>query len=329
MLAALRRLLGAPIRVIPAADQREYHIGSTEADKRRFEAVVVRPMHQGVTDHLNVLSENLGINLYDMVSVEGGAMRINKYGVTEETVEAIKIAYRLHQVKLAILIGLNCSRKHGITNSYCDAFRDEAAVARQLARSHNLLAAHLTEEGMQMNIITFMLSLSTDGEKIYFFQIDPASEGEKRSLIYTLPWRGRKESDSVVVWCMDARFRQATITYLRAVLGLDHYGLVSIPGGAKGILTAGDKSTAMDCIDSCVNYHGARNVHLINHMDCGAYGGTRAFCCHEEEYERMTGDLDTAARLIVAKYPHLKVHTHLQRAEGEKVYFRMLKTFAV
>jgi hypothetical protein len=329
MLATLRRLLGAPIRVIPAADQREYHIGSTEADRYRFEAVVVRPMHQGVTDHLNVLTENFGIDFYDMVSVEGGAMRIAKYGVGEETVAAIEVSYRLHQVKRAILIGLNCSKKHGITNSYCWAFRDEASVARQLAASHNLLAAHLVEKGMRMEIHTFMLSLSPDGQKIYFYQIDPASEGEKRSLIYTLPWRGRKESDSVVVWCMDARFRQATNTYLRAVLGLDHYGLVSIPGGAKGILTHGDKSTAMDCIDSCVIYHGARNVHLINHMDCGAYGGTKAFCCHEEEYERMTSDLDAAARVIVARYPHLKVHTHLQRAEGEKVYFRLLKTFAV
>lgn len=329
MKVGLRRLFGSGIRITPADDTHEYHIGSTQADKYRFEAVVVRPMHQGVTDQLNVLTENFGIDLYDLISVEGGAMRINKLGIEEETVQAVKIAYRLHQVKLAILIGLNCARKHGIDNSYCRDYPDEESVARQLALSHRLLATHLASEDMAMNIFTFMLSLSVDGRQLHFFQIDPGTEPPRRTLVYTLPWRGRKESEAVVVWCMDARFRQATKTYLRAVLGLDHYGLVSIPGGARGIVEAGDKSTAMDCIDSSVTYHGARQVHLINHMDCGAYGGSKAFCGGKEELTRMTGDLDAAARFILGKYPRLKVHTHLQRAEGERVFFRALNSYSM
>ena len=316
------------LKIIPAEDQSEYHIGSTHADEHIFEAVVVRPMHQGVIDQLNVLKVNFGINVYDLVSVEGGALRIAKYGVEDISIDAVKIAYELHHVKKVVLIGLSCAPNFGIAHSFCREYPNEDSVALLLAKSEEILTEHLSELRMEMEISSYLLSLTEDGKKLKFFRVSPNKDSFHKSLAYSLPYRGRKEGDSVVVWCMDARFREATKTYLRAVLGLDYYGLVSIPGGAKGIVDTGDESAAMDCISSSVNFHGARNVHLINHMDCGAYGGSTAFCGIEDEIERLTMDLEVAAKFIVSKFPHVRVHTHMQRAEGEKVFFRMLKTFS-
>lgn len=315
------------VKSVPAKDQSEYHIGSPHADEHAFEAVVIRPMHQGVIDQLNVLKTNFGINLYDLVSVEGGAMRIARHGVDDISIEAVKIAYELHHVKTVIMIGLQCAPKHGISHSFCQDYPDMESNIELMLEAQHILSTQMAELGMQMNYYSYLLVLSEDGQKLNFFHVDRDEEGIKKSLVYALPYRGKKESDSVVVWCMDARFRQATKTYVRAVLGLDHYGLVSIPGGAKGIVEEGEKSAAMDCIRSSITYHGARHVHLISHMDCGAYGGSGAFCGADDEIFKLSKDLETAAEFIVNQFPKVQVHIHLQRAQDEKIYFRSMKTF--
>lgn len=327
MATWLQGLRARRVRVTPAEDRQEYHIGSSHADEHAFEAVVVRPMDDGIVDQLNLLKVNLGIDLYDLVSVDGGALRIAARGEGDATVEAVKIAYRLHGVRRAILIAIDCAPKYGFQNAYCGRFANENEVARELAKAQLVLDRALRRAGMEMQIESYLFALADKGNKLNLFRVEPLPDRVRKAHVYTLPFRGLKEGDSLVLWCMDARFREATTTYLRAVLGLDHFDLVSVPGGAKGIVQEGDRSAAMDCIRASVKYRDTLHIHLINHQDCGAYGGSGAFCCGEDELKRLIGDLDTAARFIVSRVPKVRVHTHFQRAEGERVHFRTLNRY--
>lgn len=319
----------ATVETTPAEDRQEYRIGSGHADEHDFEAVVVRPMDDGIVDQLDLLKVNLGIELYDLVSVDGGALRIARTDGRDATVDAVKIAYRLHDVRRAILVALHCAPQYGFRNAYCEHFADENEVARELARAQLVLARELAREGMEMQIDSYLFALDPTGRRLHFYRVVPEPGRVRKIHVYSLPFRGLKEGDSLVLWCMDARFRAATTAYLRAVVGLDHYDLCAIPGSVRGIVTEGDASAAMACIRASVAYRDTRHIHLINHQDCGAYGGAAAFCCLEDEVKQHAVDLDRAARFVAGRFPQVQVHTHFQRAEGEGVYFRSLARYRV
>lgn len=54
--------------------------------------------------------------------------------------------------------------------------------------------------------------------------------------------------------------------------------------------------------------HKIKNLYLLNHEDCGAYGNK--FSSRDEEVKQHQNDLLAAGKIILNKFPHLNVESY-------------------
>ena len=83
-------------------------------------------------------------------------------------------------------------------------------------------------------------------------------------------------ADFAIVWCYDHRFSDA-LSQLIARLKPAHYDLISVAGGAKALTASGEpaeKEYIFSQIKTSIELHHTKKIILMNHMDCGAYGGS-------------------------------------------------------
>ena len=95
-----------------------------------------------------------------------------------------------------------------------------------------------------------------------------------------------------VAHCIDFRFQEAIKDYFKKNGLLGDCDIISIAGGVK------DKS---------------HEAVLINHIDCGAYGGSSQFSSFEAERIFHAGELEKTKMQILEKYPSLKIKTILAK----------------
>lgn len=120
---------------------------------------------------------------------------------------------------------------------------------------------------------------------------------------------------------MDFRLHTAMRDFLVSMGLKDDYDLITYAGAIKGL--AAHDQAAVDFftthIEASQKLHQTSELYLINHTDCGAYGGSKAFNSIEEEREQHRKDLATARTFLTELYPDLTVHTVLARMkiEGE------------
>lgn len=90
-------------------------------------------------------------------------------------------------------------------------------------------------------------------------------------------------------------------------------------GGAAKNLASAQQETDIDFtlrqLDIAVNLHHISKVALINHTDCGAYGGSSKFKNSDEEHQFHYEELKKAAELVSRKYPNLLVQKYLAHLE--------------
>lgn len=101
--------------------------------------------------------------------------------------------------------------------------------------------------------------------------------------------------------------------------------LITRAGGIQDLVRPQDgfdKSLLRDIAVS-VNLHQAGQVYLINHQDCGAYGGFE-FTSPAEEFERHKADLLAAAAIIKREFPAVTVKLYFaELADKEKGAFQI------
>lgn len=98
--------------------------------------------------------------------------------------------------------------------------------------------------------------------------------------------------EAVVLCCIDFRFWRETLALIEQELGLKCFDFPSLPGGAKAINEGND--LALACVSVPAGLHHIKKIVIINHQDCGAYGGSARFNgddkaeqkFHEEELRR-------------------------------------------
>lgn len=96
-------------------------------------------------------------------------------------------------------------------------------------------------------------------------------------------------SDACIIWCYDDRFSKALLAFTDNC-GIKNYDLVKIAGGAKSLASPQDFSErefVLKQIQTSIKLHGTKKVILMNHADCGAYGGSKNFK-NDEIVERKT-----------------------------------------
>lgn len=110
---------------------------------------------------------------------------------------------------------------------------------------------------------------------------------------------------AVIVHCIDFRLQRALKKFLEEQNLLGDCDIVSAGGAAK------NSEFVLGQVDIAKRLHGIRKAYLINHTDCGAYGGSQAFASKEEERKKHEEDLKNARKLILTKYPDLEINTLL------------------
>lgn len=97
---------------------------------------------------------------------------------------------------------------------------------------------------------------------------------------------------------------------------MNNCDLVALAGAAKNLVEPkepGDSEMVLRQIEISQRLHHISQVILLNHTDCGAYGGREAFESSEAELKRHQDDLTKAKDIILRRFPDLEVKLMLAK----------------
>jgi hypothetical protein len=109
--------------------------------------------------------------------------------------------------------------------------------------------------------------------------------------------------DALIVNCIDFRLVHYIRDFTDNQLAGKTFDEVGYAGSTK------DWDTVMEEIDISERLHGPKQLVLINHEDCGAYGA-------EGTPERQAADLRRARAAVLAKYPDVRVDLYYLHLDG-------------
>jgi len=131
--------------------------------------------------------------------------------------------------------------------------------------------------------------------------------------------------EAVVLACIDFRFWKETMKFVEEELGIKSYDFPKLPGAAKSINDClSEVDVAMKCIGIPCDLHQAQKIVIVNHADCGAYGGSVQFNGDLEAEQRFhEGELRKAKEKILSQYPGKEVILVYAKLvdEGGNIYF--------
>jgi len=114
--------------------------------------------------------------------------------------------------------------------------------------------------------------------------------------------------EAVVLTCIDFRFWKETVEFVELEIGIRNFDFPSLPGSAKAINESIGEDLAMNCVSVPCDLHHAKKIIIVNHQDCGAYGGSEKFSGSDEEEQKFhEEELKKAKEKILAKYPDKEV----------------------
>lgn len=115
--------------------------------------------------------------------------------------------------------------------------------------------------------------------------------------------------EAVVLTCIDFRFWRETVEFVDRELGLKSFDFPSLPGAAKAINDCPSGiDLAMQCVSVPCDLHHAKTLVIVNHQDCGAYGGSKVFNGDEMAEQKFhEAELKKAKAKVLREYPELKV----------------------
>lgn len=138
-------------------------------------------------------------------------------------------------------------------------------------------------------------------------------------------YRDIHSCDAVVLACIDFRFWKETMKFVEEELGIKSYDFPKMPGAAKAINECQNEvDVPMKCIGVPCNLHHVEKIVIVNHADCGAYGGSKEFKGDLKAEQRFhEGELRLAKEKILAKYPGKEVILAYAKLidEGENIEF--------
>ena len=118
---------------------------------------------------------------------------------------------------------------------------------------------------------------------------------------------------ALVLHCIDFRFRKALGEFLNSKFG-DSYDLVSVAGGVKRLISDPlENNFIVEQLKISNVLHKPNTIVLIQHEDCGAYGGSRSFKTFEDEFDHQKQELHKAAVLLKERFPEGQIETHFIR----------------
>ena len=110
--------------------------------------------------------------------------------------------------------------------------------------------------------------------------------------------------DAIVISCIDFRIQKYVSHWLKERYPkYRSFDRVALSGGGF------DLYAILNQIDISDRLHKIKNVLLINHEDCGAYGDAGS-------YEHHVHDLTRAVKMTKTLYPHLNITAYYLHMDG-------------
>jgi hypothetical protein len=122
-------------------------------------------------------------------------------------------------------------------------------------------------------------------------------------------------ADACIVWCFDDRFSGLLGEFSKTFKNFD---LVKIAGGAKALAggASPERDFVLNQITTSARLHGAKQVVLMLHRDCGAYGGSKNFENPNTEKASQENQLAEARRFIMNEVPGVSVDAYFADFDG-------------
>lgn len=127
--------------------------------------------------------------------------------------------------------------------------------------------------------------------------------------------------DIFVLTCIDFRLHPQLENLLQQDFGFSSFDFFAAAGAIKNLVEPEkpeDRDFILRQIVKSQKLHQIKKVILINHTDCGAYGGTKAFETPEVEEQKHFENLRVAEKIIKENFPQLEIILFLAGlSEGE------------
>lgn len=124
--------------------------------------------------------------------------------------------------------------------------------------------------------------------------------------------------DNIVIRCMDFRFHAKLPRLLADHFNVERFDHDS-PGGCGGSLSLLDEATrqqVLNALELAISLHGVKRLVIVDHVDCGAYGGSARFCDAEAERQFHAERLREAREIVCRSHPELAVVLLYQDFDG-------------
>ncbi len=116
--------------------------------------------------------------------------------------------------------------------------------------------------------------------------------------------------NDLVISCMDFRFRPKIAEWIKNSLN-DQADLVILAGASKAILDDDTQASMLKQIGLGEKLHTIKTVHIIDHIDCGAYGGSAKFNNKDDETTTHKDTLNKAEEIVKKSFPDLEVKKYI------------------
>jgi len=125
--------------------------------------------------------------------------------------------------------------------------------------------------------------------------------------------------EAMVLQCIDFRLRRRLNEHLMGRFP-QGYDLISVAGGVKRLLADGPENNfVLEQLQTSHRLHKPRQIVLIQHEDCGAYGGSKAFSSFESEETFQKEQLAKAEQLLKKHFPSISVEKFLICLSGKLI----------
>ena len=118
-----------------------------------------------------------------------------------------------------------------------------------------------------------------------------------------------------VISCIDYRFRPLISAWIKDELN-DQADLVAVAGAAKTLLDPASEQYILGLIKIAEDLHGVTTVHILNHVDCGAYGGSKLHAGEAQEKQFHANQCALATQVIAQQFPGLTVKHYIVDFDG-------------
>jgi hypothetical protein len=118
---------------------------------------------------------------------------------------------------------------------------------------------------------------------------------------------------------MDFRLRRKLAAALKKRFPLEDYDLISIAGGIQDLLAEEWQEFILKQFELSRKLHNSSVIILIQHEDCGAYGGSTSFGGFEQEFSFQEQQLQKAAALLKERFPKTSCERYLVRLSGQVI----------